>query len=124
MNTNGGCDLKTGYRVMLLLLPCLVSSYLLTSCTMFKAWRAIPAPGGCDECHKIPISNNWQVSYKPAILSDERNRAYFQTEEYSTAPTGKPQSVVDRQKVEELTCFECHNAPNSAHKAMKGKFHH
>lgn len=108
----------------MLLLPCLLTSYLLTSCTMFKAWRAIPAPGGCDECHKIPISTNWQVTYKPAILSDERNRAYFQTEEYSAAPTGKPQSAVDRQKVEELTCFECHNAPNSAHKAMKGKFHH
>lgn len=106
----------------------LVSGLMLlsigTACTMFKAWKTIPAPGGCEECHKVPISNNWQVSYRPAVLSDERNRVYFQTEEYVQQQRSKPQSPLDKQKVEELTCFECHNAPNSAHRAMKGKFHH
>lgn len=91
---------------------------------MFSAWRAIPAPGGCEECHKVPISANWQVSYKPAMLTDERNRVYFQTEEYNKPVGDKPMSAVDKQKVEEMTCFECHNAPNAAHKTMKGKFHH
>jgi len=106
----------------------LVSGLMLlsfsTACAMFQAWRTIPAPGGCEECHKVPISNNWQVSYRPAVLSDERNRVYFQTEEYTQPQTGKPKSPVDTQKVEELSCFECHNAPDSAHRTMKGKFHH
>jgi len=97
---------------------------LLASCTMFTAWRSIPAPGGCEECHKLPISANWQVTYRPAILSDERNRPYFQTEEYSLSTAGKPASPVEKRKLEELACFECHNAPDSSHKGLKGKFHH
>ncbi len=97
---------------------------LCTACTMFRAWRTIPAPGGCEDCHKVPISSNWQVSYRPAVLSDERNRVYFQTEEYTLQPGVKPKSPVDKQMVEELACFECHNAPNSEHRTMKGRFHH
>jgi len=106
----------------------LISGFMLlflgSACTMFQAWRTIPAPGGCEDCHKVPISNNWQVSYRPAILSDERNRVYFQTEEYTQQPGVKPKSPVDTQKVEELTCFECHNAPNREHRTLKGRFHH
>lgn len=97
---------------------------LLSSCAMFTAWRSIPAPGGCEECHKVPISANWQVSYRPAIISDNNNRPYFQTEEYSSPRTDKPLSAAEKQKVEELSCFECHNAPNPAHRSLKGRFHH
>jgi hypothetical protein len=96
----------------------------LTACTMFTAWRSIPPPGGCEECHKVPISNNWQVSYRPANLSDERGREYFQTEEYNMPRVDKPAAFLDRRKVEEASCFDCHNAPNSAHKQLKGRFHH
>lgn len=113
-----------GKKTLLLLVPAALSLQILVSCAMFTAWRAIPAPGGCEECHKVPISANWQVTYKPAMLSDERNRVYFQTEEYNKPPGDKPMSSADKRKVEELACFECHNAPDSAHKTMKGKFHH
>lgn len=112
------------WRGVFLLVSGLLLLFLGTACTMVQAWRSIPAPGGCEECHKLPISSNWQVSYRPPVLSDERNRVYFQTEEYSQKPGDKPRSPVDTQKVEEMTCFECHTAPNSAHKALKGKFHH
>jgi len=124
LNTSGGYNLNSRFKAVFFVIAGIIVIQLVAACTMFQAWRTIPAPGGCEECHKVPISANWQVAYRPAVLSDERNRVYFQTEEYAQQQKSKPQSQLDRQKVEELTCFECHNAPNSAHKTMKGKFHH
>jgi hypothetical protein len=98
--------------------------YILTSCAMFTAWRSIPAPGGCEECHKVPISANWQVSFKPVTLTDERGREAFQSPESLMTNSQKPASSLEKQKVEQLPCFDCHNAPDASHKAMKGKFHH
>ena len=101
-----------------------IGAYPLTACTMFTAWRAIPAPGGCDECHKVPISSNWQLSYKPVALTGDQSRPSFQTEAVTMPNLDKPGSRVNLQKVEELSCFECHNSPDSSHKQLKGKFHH
>ena len=97
---------------------------LLQACTMFTAWRSIPAPGGCEQCHQVPISSNWQVSYKPATLSDGSGRPAFQKPESLELDKGKPASPVEKQKVEGIACFDCHNSPDQAHKTMKGKFHH
>jgi hypothetical protein len=108
-------------HLMLILLGAI---FLLPSCRMFAAWRSIPAPGGCDECHTVPISANWQVSYKPVSLNDETGRNSFQSPESLMPRTDKPASTLEQQKVEGLACFECHNAPDSSHKTMKGKFHH
>ena len=116
---------SVGRGMMKLLLPMSgIVLYMLTACTMFTAWRSIPAPGGCEECHKVPISANWQVSYKPATLTDERNREAFQTPESLGMGRLKPDSPLEKQKVEQLPCFECHKSPDASHKAMKGKFHH
>lgn len=98
--------------------------YMLSACAMFTAWRSIPPPGGCEECHKIPISANWQVSYRPASLTSDLHVPPFQTPESLMPRTDRPESRQEKQKVEELSCFECHNAPNAAHKSLKGKFHH
>jgi len=98
--------------------------YMLTACTMFKAWRSIPAPGGCDECHKVPISANWQISYKPAVLYDERGGHSFQQPASLMPASDKPATAQDKQKVEQVQCFECHNSPDATHKTMKGNFHH
>ncbi|MBP1728202.1 MAG: cytochrome [Deltaproteobacteria bacterium] len=98
--------------------------FLLSSCRMFTAWRSIPAPGGCEECHQVPISANWQVSYRPAALTDERGGASFQSPESLMPRIDKPSTTLEQQKVEGLACFECHNAPDSSHKTRKGKFHH
>lgn len=112
-------------RQMRLLLPlALIGLYLMTACTMFTAWRSIPAPGGCEECHKVPITSNWQLSFKPATLTDERNQEAFQRPESLITKHDKLQSAVEKQKVEQLPCFDCHNAPNDSHKERKGKFHH
>jgi hypothetical protein len=97
---------------------------VLQSCTMFKSWRSIPAPGGCEQCHKVPISANWQVSYRPATIDDGTGRPAFQQPESLEMRTAKPDSAVEKQKLEGLACFECHNAPDSVHKPLKGKFHH
>jgi hypothetical protein len=98
--------------------------FLLSSCAMLRSWRSIPAPGGCEECHKVPISSNWQITFKPATLTDERHRESFQTPERIMPAAQKPASPLDKQKVEELACFDCHTAPNDSHKNVKGKFHH
>src|SRR5512137_1901043 len=109
---------------MKLLLPLVaIMLYMLSACTMFTAWRSIPAPGGCEECHKVPISTNWQVTYRPAALTDERNREAFQSPESIMPNQARPASPVEKQKLEELSCFECHKAPNDSHTARKGKFH-
>ncbi len=98
--------------------------YTLSACAMFTAWRSIPAPGGCEECHKVPISANWQVSYKPATLTDETGRVSFQTPESLITKSERPITGHEKQKVEQSSCFECHNSPDASHKEMKGKFHH
>lgn len=110
---------------MKLLLPfILIMLAALPGCNMFKAWRSIPAPGGCEECHKVPISSNWQLTYKPATLTDERGGYAFQTPASVLPASQRPSSPLEKQKVEQLACFECHNAPNSAHRQLKGNFHH
>lgn len=101
-----------------------LSAVMTTGCAMFMSWKSIPPPGGCDQCHTIPISTNWQVAYQPVILSDERDRPYFQTEGYTMPQPAKPASTLDIRKVDELPCFECHKSPTPAHKGRIGKFHH
>jgi len=96
----------------------------LTACKMFTAWRTIPAPGGCADCHTVPISANWNLAYRPATLNDERGGQSFQQPESLQPNIQKPKSVLETQKVEQLPCFDCHNAPDAAHKQLKGSFHH
>ena len=98
--------------------------YFLTACTMLTAWRTIPAPEGCGECHKTQISSNWQVAYKPATINDETGRLSFQTPESIAGRSERPSSMEGKQKLEQLECFECHNAPDPTHRQRKGKFHH
>ncbi|RNC68160.1 MAG: cytochrome C [Desulfuromonadales bacterium] len=107
--------------LLLLLAGTIPFSY---GCAMFMAWKSIPPPGGCDQCHTVPISANWQVTYQAAYLSDERDRPYFQTDQYSMPQPVKPSSTLDLRKVEELACFECHKTPTPAHKGRVGRFHH
>jgi len=107
------------------LLPIIVMMLsTLTACNMFTAWRSIPAPGGCEECHTVPISANWKVAYRSATLTDERGGQPFQTPASLLPNDQKPPSSLEKQKVEQLPCFDCHKSPDAAHKKMKGNFHH
>ena len=63
-----------------------VSSTLLVGCSMFTAWKSIPPPGGCDQCHSVEIATNWRVTYQAARLTDERGHEYFQTAAGSFPP--------------------------------------
>lgn len=96
----------------------------ISGCTMFTTWKSIPPPGGCDQCHTVSISANWQANYKPASITDERGRLSFQTPEYNLPTLGGQTSPLEAKKVEEMACFECHKAPTQAHKDRKGRFHH
>ena len=109
-------------KIALLVLVCALS--LTCGCAMLMSWKSIPPPGGCDQCHTVAISANWQVAYHPVALTDERGHLYFQTPEYVMPQTSKPASPLDLKKVEELPCFECHKEPTPAHKGRIGKFHH
>lgn len=102
----------------------LMLSMTLTGCAMFTAWKSIPPPGGCDQCHTVAISTNWQITYQPAVVADERGRQSFQTPEYNLALKGKQQSSLETTMVEEMACFECHKSPTPAHRERKGRFHH
>lgn len=116
---------RFGGNYMKLLLPLTaLLLYMLTACTMFSAWRSIPAPGGCEECHKVPITANWQVTFRPVTLNDERGGNSFQSPASLTSRIDKPASMAEKQKVEQLPCFDCHNAPNASHRGRAGKFHH
>lgn len=107
-----------------ILLISLAVSLCLGGCAMFTAWKSIPPPGGCDQCHTVAISTNWQISYQAATIADERGRQPFQTPEYNVVIPGRGTSPAETKKVEELQCFECHNSPTPAHRERKGRFHH
>ena len=109
-------------KYALLLLTC--SVFAISGCAMMTAWKSIPAPGGCDQCHKVAISTNWQVTYQAAMISDERGRLPFQTPEYNQSILRERQAPQDSKIVEEKACFDCHKAPTPAHKQHKGRFHH
>lgn len=96
----------------------------ISGCAMFSSWKSIPAPGGCDQCHTVAISANWQVAYQPVNLSDGSGREYFQTPEYNRVNKDKQNPVLESKKVGELQCFDCHKAPTPAHRERKGNFHH
>ncbi len=109
-----------------LLLPTtLIFSLGLTACSMFTAWKSIPPPGGCDQCHSVELTANWQTRYQASDIADERGRLAFQTPQYN-APRreDQPASALELQKTEDSYCFECHKAPNETHKGRKGSYHH
>jgi superfamily II DNA helicase RecQ len=108
-------------RTMLALVAALVA---LNGCTMFRSWKSIPPPGGCDQCHTAAISANWQVAYKAATVADERGRQSFQTPEYNVVQQGNLTSPIEEKKLQELRCFECHKSPNPEHRGRMGRFHH
>ena len=97
---------------------------LTTGCAMFTAWKSIPPPGGCDQCHTLPIGNKWKVVYQSPVLSDERDKLAFQTDKATMPQPARAASKLDLSKMEEQPCFDCHRAPNSQHRERKGSFHH
>jgi len=101
-----------------------IGGALLAGCPMFTSWKAIPPPGGCDQCHSVEISSNWRISYQAVHLTDERGGEYFQTAAGSFPPSTKPVSSLDVRKGEDQPCFDCHKAPSSPHKSRRGSYHH
>ncbi|PLY09612.1 MAG: cytochrome C [Desulfuromonas sp.] len=106
---------------MLLRLTVIVTSITLGGCAMFLAGQAIPPPGGCDQCHKTSISNNWEAGIGTVALHDELDRNYWQQPE-SMLPD--PESPLEQQKISERRCFRCHKGPDASHKTYRGRYHH
>lgn len=103
----------------------LLLALALPGCGMFTAWKSIPPPGGCDQCHTTELSTNWSLAYRAPNIADERGQLAFQTPQYNTPIRGtQPSSALDLRKTEEQRCFDCHKTPTPAHKERKGRFHH
>lgn len=90
-------------------------------CSMFHAWKAIPPPGGCNKCHTLPISSDWQLAYRPATIHNETGKNVWQTPESVQPPQPSP---LEQKKVTEERCFRCHKSPDQAHIGYKGRYHH
>ena len=98
----------------------LLIALLLAGCAMFSAWKEIPAPEGCSECHQVSINGDWQVLYKPADLNDETGRVGWQ-QPSSLEPEAVPQ---EQREVLSQECFRCHRSPDNKHKEYKGSYRH
>lgn len=98
-----------------------IAGVLLAGCAMFSSWRSIPPPGGCDQCHQVPITSNWTLAYLPATLPDEQGRLGFQIPEAQLPPS---ESLLQEQKLTEERCFRCHSGPDASHTEFKGRYHH
>jgi len=94
---------------------------IFLGCAMLGSWRAIPPPGGCDQCHRKQISNDWTIAYAPAQINDERGLKSWQGEGSVLQPQPSP---LEQKKVTEQQCFRCHKSPNRAHKEFRGRYHH
>ena len=95
---------------------------LVFGCAMLGSWKAIPPPGGCDQCHVKAISANWQVAYKPVTLTDETGgKEAWQKPESVLPPETSP---LEQKKITEQRCFRCHKSPNKAHTEYEGRYHH
>ncbi|PLX96387.1 MAG: cytochrome C [Desulfuromonas sp.] len=91
------------------------------ACAMFSSWKSIPAPGGCDQCHRVPIAADWTVTLVPAKLHDETDQEHWQR---ANSVLPEQEGRVEVQKVSERRCFRCHKGPNRAHADYQGRYHH
>lgn len=105
-------------RKLSALLPVTV---FVAGCAMFGSWKAIPPPGGCDQCHTGQISADWQVAYSPPVLTDETGKNPWQRPESVLPPQSSP---LEQKKVTEERCFRCHKGPDKAHTEYRGRYHH
>lgn len=94
----------------------------LSGCAMFRSWTAIPPPGGCDRCHTVAISANWQATLTPVQLTREDGTPPWQQEE--SVRTDASTSPVDQQLLSDERCFRCHREPNATHHEQRGRYHH
>lgn len=110
--------MKSGYYIKFLgvaLLGCLLG------CAMFGSWRAIPPPGGCDQCHQQPIAADWNLVYTAAMLPTADGSNPWQ---HPHADLPAAVSPMEERKVTEERCFRCHKGPDQAHIEYQGRYHH
>jgi len=105
----------------ILLFSVLCAYVVLIGCAMFGSWKAIPAPGGCDQCHEAEINNDWSIKVSPVALNDESGTPSFQKPTSVLPPAISP---LEQQKVTDQRCFRCHKGPDKAHTEYKGRYHH
>ena len=103
------------------LITVLVFLVVLAGCAMWRAQKSITPPGGCDQCHVIPISANWQLVVKAAVLTDEATGTPPWQREESISPP-KPTTSA-RKEIRGQQCFACHTGADAIHSGYSGTYH-
>ncbi len=106
-------------KKILFVILCL--TLILSGCAMIKAWKSIPPPGGCDQCHFVEIGSDWRAINRPVTINDEMGRYSWQKPQSVLPPENSP---MDDRKVQELRCFRCHKGPDRKHIDYQGMYHH
>jgi len=101
--------------------PLFLLGLFISGCAMVSAWKTIPPPGGCNQCHVKQISADWVATIAPATINTETGRYSWQMPESTLPPESSP---LDERKVQELKCFRCHKGPDKKHIEYSGSYHH
>ena len=105
--------------------------------------RPVPAPGGCDVCHRMPIGGGWRLAWTPVQWEEgppvadrtpvadveARLRALAFMPVHENVPAGRlkifaagvPPDVLGAEGMG-TRCFACHEAPDARHAPLRGVF--
>ncbi len=109
-------------------------------CLVGHLKRDIPAPGGCDQCHRVSISSRWEVLVSPVHLGRDGGvpsdrdvvLAELQRLPVHRAVPAKRLEVFAATTPREaigppetgVQCFVCHRSPGGPHEGARGSFPH
>ena len=93
---------------------------VLVGCALLQPhWQTIPPPGGCDQCHRLPIAANWQAVASSVEVPRAGERYPWQRPEGNRTPD----QPLPGQQLQEQDCFRCHRSPDLAHADYHGRYH-
>jgi hypothetical protein len=115
----------------------ILAAGLLAACTVGRHLaKEIPPPGGCDQCHRLKISGNWELSLAPVPLGRDGGIPEDKDvvlNEVSVLPfhrevpakrlavyvaSARPEAVGTAETG--IQCFICHKSPGPPHESLRG----
>jgi len=110
------------------------------ACVVGHVRKEIPPPGGCDQCHRLKIAGNWEVTVAPVALGKEggtpeaadvvlrevRSIPYHREVPAKRlavyAAVSKPETIGTVETG--IQCFVCHRSPGPPHESLRGTMPH
>lgn len=107
-----------------------------SACLVRHVQMEIPPPGGCDQCHRVKISGNWELRASPAALGREggapevkdivlrevQSVPYHQkvpVKKLAVYVAGAPTETFEGEETG-VQCFACHESPGPPHEGTRG----